>query len=35
MAPWIADDDGTGHAIIEERLRPSEQQFVLSTSLGW
>jgi hypothetical protein len=35
LAPWIADDDGTGHAVIEERLRPSERQFIASTSLSF
>jgi hypothetical protein len=35
MAPWIADDDGTGHAIIEERLRPSERQLIVTTSLAF
>jgi hypothetical protein len=35
LAPWIADDDGTGHAIIEERLRPNERQLAVSTSLGF
>jgi hypothetical protein len=35
LAPWIADDDGTGRAIIQQRLRPSERQLVLSTSFGF
>jgi len=35
LQPWIADDDGTGHATVEERLRPNERQFVASTSLAF
>jgi hypothetical protein len=35
LAPWIADDDGTGHPIIQQRLRPGERQFILSSSLAF
>ena len=32
LLPWIAEDDGAGRAIITQRLRPGERQFVLSSS---
>jgi hypothetical protein len=35
LLPWIADDDGTGRPIIEERLRPSERQWIVSSSLAF
>ena len=35
LLPWIADDDGTGHPIVEERLRASERQWVVSSSFGF
>ena len=31
LLPWIADDDGTGRPIVEERLRASARQLVLSS----
>jgi hypothetical protein len=35
LLPWIAEDDGTGRPIITQRLRPGQQQWVLSTALGF
>jgi hypothetical protein len=35
LQPWISDDDGTGHPVIEERLRANARQFVLSSTFGF
>ena len=35
LLPWIAEDDGTGRPIITQRLRPGQQQWVLSSTFGF
>lgn len=35
LAPWIAEDDGTGHAVITQRLRPGGRHVVLASSFGF
>jgi hypothetical protein len=35
LQPWISDDDGTGRAVTQQRLRASARQFIVSSSFGF
>jgi hypothetical protein len=35
LQPWISDDDGTGRAVIQQRLRASARQFIVSSTFGF
>lgn len=35
LLPWIAEDDGTGRSVITQRLRPSERQFIVSSTFAF